>query len=173
MMIEMRLRYAKPKRPAVTQCRDTAAMNDPKTKNALAADFKVMKMNNYNDFVTSAETVLEKRLAKVEPVKRRTPWLDEDIIESREDLKTARETHRGQFTRESKEQIAVAAKNLAQPYVTKQSEYYNRIAEEVENVSIENKVAAAFKAVDLLTGRKARIPCGIAGNSPEERTAKL
>ena len=113
----------------MTQCRDTAAMNDPETKNALAADFKVMKMNNYNDFVTSAETVLEKRLAKVEPVKRRTPWLDEDIIEAREDLKTARETHRGQFTRESKEQIAVAAKNLAHPYVTKQSEYYNRIAE--------------------------------------------
>lgn len=65
MMSEMRLRYAKPKRPAVTQCRDTAAMNDPETKNTLAAEFKEVKMNNYNDFVTYAEAVLEKHLPKV------------------------------------------------------------------------------------------------------------
>ena len=54
-----------------------------------------MEVDNYNYSVTSAETVLEKRLPKVQPVKRRTPWLDLDIIEAREDLKTARETHRG------------------------------------------------------------------------------
>ena len=65
MMIETRLTYATPKRPAVTQRRDTTAMNNPETKNALAADFKVMKMNNYNDFVTSAQTVLEKHLPRV------------------------------------------------------------------------------------------------------------
>lgn len=64
-------------------------------------------------------------------------------------------------------------KVLSEKHVSKQTVYYNTIADQVESASLEDKAVIAFKAVYQLSGRKGQAPCAIHGDTPKERTSKL
>ena len=58
-------------------------------------------------------------------------------------------------------------------YVEKQTQYSAGIAEKVESASSEGKSKAAFRAINQLTGRKSRAPCGVETDSPADRVKFL
>ena len=55
-------------------------------------------------------------------------------------------------TQESNEMVVAVANVLSETCVAKQNDDYNNIAQMVESAALENKAAAAFKAVNHLTG---------------------
>lgn len=128
-------------------------------------------INAYEKFGNTVRTVSE-LAPKIQHTKRGKPWLDNDIVEARKNLDVARQHLKTDYNAASKRIAAECGKEFSELYTQKQENYYNSIAENIELTSRENKAKEAFKAINNLTGRKRRTPCGVTGNSPEERIQK-
>ena len=76
-----------------------------------------------------------------------------------------------EHAQESKQMVAAVTNVLSDTYVAKQNDDYNNLAQiMVESAALENKTAAASKAVKHPTGRKHKTLCSVSGNSLEDRT---
>ena len=126
----------------------------------------------YEKFTNTARTV-SGLTPKIQQTKRGKPWLENDIVEARKNLDAAREHLRTDYNTASKRIAAEYAKKLSELYTQKKENYHNSITENIELTFHENNAKEVFKAINNLTGRKTRTPCGVTGNSPEERTQKL
>ena len=97
------------------------------------------------------------------------PWEEDDISKKRKQVEEARQSLRSNPSHVTRHHLANASKALADMYVEKQTQFYAGIAEKVESASSEGKSKAAFRAINQLTGRKSRVPCGVESDSPADR----
>ena len=88
-------------------------------------------------------------------------------------MEEARKHFKASPTELTQKSLANASKTLADLYTEKQTLHYAEIAKVVESTAEEGKTKAAFQAINKLTGRKSRTPCGKEAESPEDRVKTL
>ena len=170
LMVTTLLRFTTPKMPKPPQRRDCATL--PIIVEDMYAEVNAQNITTYEKFANTARTVAELP-PKIPHTERRKRLLDNEIVKARKNLDAARQHLRTEYDTASKGIAAECSQKFSELYTQMQENYYNSRTENVALTSHENNANEAFRAINHLTGRKKRTPCGVTGNSPEERTQKL
>jgi hypothetical protein len=91
-------------------------------------------------------------------------------MKARSSLQEAKLKYQHNRTPENKIIAAAAAKTLSELYISKESQYYNNLSEELLKLSGDNQHTQAWRQIDIISGRKARTQYVINADSEEERT---
>ena len=91
-------------------------------------------------------------------------------MKARSSLQEAKLKYQHNRTPENKIIAAAAAKTLSELYISKESQYYNNLSEELMKLSGDNQHTQAWRQIDIISGRKARTQYVINADSEEERT---
>ena len=154
--------------------RNLAALAESdEVKAAVARVMEEAAPGSYPEFSAAARRAVELHAPMIVKPPRNKPWEDDEVIEKRKHVEEARQSLRSKPSEESRKHLANVTKALANMHVEKQTQFYAGIAEEVESASDEGKSKAAFNAINRLTGRKARAPCGVEADSPADRVKVL
>ena len=106
----------------------------------------------------------------LDKVEKRRPWEDQEIITARSILTKAKFEYQHCRTPENKTAAAASAKALSDLYISKENQYYNNLSDELMKLSGDHQHAAAWKQINIITGRKARSQYVINAESKEEET---
>ena len=150
-----------------------ALIESAEAKTAVARVIEEASPGSYPEFAAAARRAVELHAPLIEKPIRSKPWEDGEVSEKRKEIEMARQRLRSKPGDESRQHLANAAKALADMYVDKPALYYAEVATDVERASDEGKSKAAFSAINRLTGRKAKTPCGVEADSPADRVKVL
>ena len=126
--------------------------------------------HNFSLFSKLAKEAISKYLPDKEVAKKRKPWEDEEILKARSILQKAKLEYQHCRTPEKKSIATTSAKILSGLYIFKENQYYDNLSEELMKLSGDHQHTAAWKQIDVITGRKARPQYVINSNSKEEET---
>ena len=173
LMIDTRLRLARPAKAKRNPARDLSALTTAVTQTAVENLFTEASPNTYAEFAATARKAVEMHAPLIVKPSRSKPWEDAEITKLRTQVKEAKQKLVSKPNKDMQKSYNDASLELAEAYSSKQAIFYSRVAKEVEDASVEGKTKAAYKAINRLTGRKSRPACGVEADSPADRVKVL
>ena len=101
--------------------------------------------------------------------KKLAPWEDEDILNQRSILISAKRRSRICKSDLNKEIAKKEAKILADLYIQKRDYYLNEKCDEINQMNAEKKYKNAWKLINILSGRKNKYQGLVPAESPSDR----
>ena len=126
--------------------------------------------HNYSLFSRLAKEAVGKFVPDMEKVEKRKPWEDQEIIKARGVLQKTKLEYQSCKNPENKAAAIACAKTLSDLYILKENQYYDSLSEDLINLSGDHQYTAAWKQINIITGRKARTQYAINADSKEEET---
>ena len=124
---------------------------------------------NYKLFSKLAMEGVDEFVPVKEPVVRGKPWEDEEIKRLRQELEAAKLRYLHCRSEDNKVSASQCAKKLSEVYTSNECKFYDKLSDELMELSGDHKVAEVWRKIDLITGRKARSRHTIDADSEEDR----
>ncbi len=124
----------------------------------------------YNKYIDSIKDASIKFIPNLPIRSKRIPWEDNDIINVREKLITAKIIARSNKNNIQNNTIANnLSLELAELYKSKQEIYYLNKCKDIQELRGDNELRESWQLINIITGRKCRNSGIISANSSEER----
>ena len=126
-------------------------------------------ISKYQKLIESTSEIAIKTLPRKKKRNKKPFSSHHIVIKARNDLNDTLKVNKKQNSRESRETIQNAHKQLENAYLTVQSEFIQTKIDHITSLHTSNRHAAAWSAISELSGRKSRSNVTIKGGSQEKR----